>query len=236
MKVINKIVLFTTAILSLETSAAPVKIKDYEWSVTDVAELGLTKEEIFTKMDRKFIKVGASICANRALMWLYDMKKEHNVDGAKIFLFYTEKTGGAGLKTWWYHVAPVVAENSELYVVDGGFRSIKNVLKIKDWVGTFSVGARCKEIQSHETDLIELMNSGRQFPTTTHYGTYDCYYKVVPAGLWFPTSVAHSLMGGNVPNEIQEDEVYSACVEAITSPIGRLLGAGRKACRKYLER
>jgi hypothetical protein len=224
--------LFTFLTLS-KTTAAPVAIKDYDWKVTDVAELGLKKEEIFLGLDRKFIKLGNSICANRALMWLHDLKKEHNIDGAKIFLFYTEKTGGAGLRSWWYHVAPIIAENNDLYVIDAGFRSIKNVMKVKDWVGTFSVGAKCKEIQAHETDLIELMNSGRQFPTTTHYGTYDCYYKVVPAGLWFPTSVATSLMGGNISNEIQEDEVYSACTEATTSPIGRHLGFKRKQCKRF---
>lgn len=234
MKNTLSLVLLATLTSFSQAQAAPVTIADYDWKVTDVADVGLTKESIFKNMERSFIKLGSSICANRALMWLYDFKTQYEIDGAKVFMFYTPKTGGEGLKTWWYHVAPIIAEKNELFVMDAGFSNIKGPLKVKDWIGTFSVGANCKEIQASETDLIELMNSGRQFPTTTRYGTYDCYYKVVPAGLWFPATVAASLTGEKIPNEIKPKEVYSACLEAATSPLGSLLGSGKRKCKKYL--
>ncbi len=222
-----------TALLFSTTLSASVSIPDYNWQVTDLAEAGLKKEELFSRMDRKFIKVGSSICANRALMWLNDFKTSNNVDGAKIFLFYTNKSHGIGLKTWWYHVAPIVAENNELFVMDAGF-NFPGPVTPKTWMDNFSRGGNCKEIKAGEDDLIELMHQGQQFPTNTRYGEYNCYYKIVPAGLWFPQTVAASLTGGNIPNEIQNDEVYAACLEAVTSPIGRRFGAGKKSCRKYI--
>jgi hypothetical protein len=226
--------IFAALILSTHFAIADVAIPDYEWSVTDFAERNLSKEKVFSEMDRKFIKVGNSICANRALMWSHDFKTKYGVDGAKVFLFYTPKTGGAGDKRWWYHVAPVIAENKELFVMDAGFSFIKGPLLLNKWLDTFSKGANCKEISAQDSDLIQMMNEGQQFPTETRYGSFDCYYKVVPAGLWFPATVAASLSGANIPNEIQRDEVYSACLEAVTSPLGRVFGTGKKACRKYL--
>ena len=38
----------------------------------------------------------------------------------------------------------------------------------------------------------------------------------------------------HVRDEIEKDEVYAACVEAVTGPLGRALGGGKKRCAKYL--
>ena len=35
--------------------------------------------------------------------------------------------------------------------------------------------------------------------------------------------------------EIDKDEVYAACTEAVTNPLGRIFGTGKKKCRKFLE-
>ena len=37
-----------------------------------------------------------------------------------------------------------------------------------------------------------------------------------------------------VRDEIDNDEVYEACVEAVTSSVGRVLGGGKKRCKDYL--
>ncbi len=234
--------------LSLLVSAAPalaqVTLPDYNWSVTDIAQKHIKREVLFTHMNRDFIDVGTSICSNRALMWVYDFKREHNIDAAKIFLFYTKKTGEVGRKTWWYHVAPVVNEADKLWVMDAGFPfSIRQPVTINDWLNFFVGSNRCKEIKAGENDLIERMFYGQVFPETTSYGTYDCYYKIAPAGYWTPASVAMNLLGVDsegesvqlVRDEIDKDEVYSACLEATTSSLGRVLGSGKKKCKKYLD-
>lgn len=235
--------LFTLLISSMSLGAAAHSLPDYNYELTDIAQKNLTKEKLFSEMDRDFIKVGQSICSNRAHMWGYDFKRQHDLDTGKIFLFYTKKTGEVGRKTWWYHVAPVLNENNNLFVMDAGFSAIKKPLSTQDWLHSFVGSHNCKEIKAGENELIERMFSGSVFPETTSYGTYDCYYKITPAGYWTPASVASNLLGrdyaGNptryVRDEIDTDEVYAACTEAVTSPIGRMFGAGKKKCRKYLE-
>src|SRR4051812_47878310 len=103
---------------TLLANANELEVKDYNFTITDLAEKGLSKEELFKNMNRDFIKLGNSICANRAHMWSFDFKRTYDVDAGKIFLFYTHKTGSTGETGWWYHVAPVLGENKKLFVMD----------------------------------------------------------------------------------------------------------------------
>ncbi len=237
------LVLVTATFLSSWSQAQSVALPDYNWSSDDIATKGMTKEKLFSTMDRDLVKLGDSICSNRALLWLYDFKRNYDIDGSKIFLFYTGKTGEAGAKTWWYHVSPIIAEHGVEWVMDAGFsRSINSPLSIKDWLKRFTGSTNCKEINANESDLIERMFQGHVFPENTKYGSYDCYYKKVPAGYWTPSSVAMNLLGvtasGNPTTferpEINKNEVYAACKEAVTGPLGYVLGNGTKKCKKYL--
>jgi hypothetical protein len=232
----NLMLLTLATLFSSLTNAQSVPLPDYDWSTEDIALSDLKKEELFKTMNRDLIKLGNSICSNRAMIWLYDFKRKYNVDGSKLFLFYTGKTGDAGAKTWWYHVTPMIVENGTEYTMDAGFSSsIKSPLLVKDWIKKFTGSTNCKEIRAGENELIELMYKGQTFPETTKYGTYDCYYKKVPAGYWTPSSVAMNLLGNFQRPELDKDEVYAACKEAVTSPIGRALGNGAKKCKKYLD-
>lgn len=224
--------------------AANISLPDYKnWEMTDIAEKGLKKETLFTNMNRDLIKVGASICSNRALVWAYDFERKQGIQAGKLFMFYTKKTGDTGAKTWWYHVTPIINENGQIFTMDAGFPGdIRGPLAPKDWFKRFAGSTKCKEIQATETDLIERMFDGYVFPETTSYGKFDCYYKMTPGGYWTPSSVAMGLLGKDeegkpvqyVRDEIDKDEVYAACVEAVTSPLGRVLGSGKKRCEKYL--
>jgi hypothetical protein len=227
---------------SLSALAADFQIKDYNWNVTDIASRGLTKEALYSRMDRDFIRTKSSICSNRAHMWVNNFKKQYNLDTAKIFLFYTKKKGEASLKTWWYHVSPVVNENGNIWVMDAGFPGWFNKPMTKeDWLYQFADSRNCKEINASETDLVELIFKGQVFPHHTSYGTYDCYYKIVPHTLWTPEIVAKNLLGkdeSGTPvrverHEIDKDELYQACIEATTSKIGFALGNSKKKCKEY---
>jgi hypothetical protein len=235
-----------TALLTLFSFASiaqDITLPGEDYVMNDIASLGIAKEEVFKGMDRKFIKLGGSICANRAHMWSYDFKRDHNIDGGKLFLFYTKKTGEGTLKNWWYHVTPVINEKGQIFAMDAGFSGIKKPLTPKEWLHYFTGSYNCREIQDTDTDLINRMFKGAAFPETTAVGTYDCYYRIVPAGYWFPSSVAKHLLGTDSSGrpvrferpEIRKEEVYSACVEAVTSSIGRFLGGGKKKCREYVE-
>ena len=230
--------------LTTAAFAQEVTLKDFNnWKMTEVTTKGHTKESLFKNMNRNMIKLGASICSNRALVWAYDFKRFQNIDSGKIFLFYTKKTGDVGQTTWWYHVSPVINEKGTIYALDAGFPGgIDSPLTTGDWLKKFSGSRNCKEIQQHETDLVQRMFKGYVYPETTSYGTYDCYYKITPGAYWTPSTIAQGLLGVDhtgspVPprsEEIDPDEVKFACVEAVTSPVGRVLGGGRKKCSKYL--
>lgn len=224
--------------------AQDIVLSDFQdWILTDVAAKGYTKEKLFRSMNRDFVKVGGSICSNRALIWAFDFKRNQNVDAGKLFLFYTKKTGEIGRKTWWYHVAPVINEKGEIFVLDAGFpSSLNGPITPKQWLKKFSGSTNCKEIHSNENELITKMFDGYVYPETTSYGTHECYYKLAPAGYWTPSSVAMGLLGVDnkgkpvhfVRDEINTDEVYAACLEAATSSLGRVFGSAKKRCKEYI--
>ncbi len=229
------IIALALAFASYGISAQEVQLEHFPWTLTDIKDRNLTKEELFKKMDRHTI-VTKSICANRALMWLYEFKEDHDIDGSKIFLFYTGSRTQFTLRRWWYHVAPIINEGGTEYVMDAGFPSIKGPILVHEWVKKFVGNNNCYEIKAQDKDLAELMYRGAQFPKETYRGKYDCYYVKTPAGHWFPGSVADVILGENVSSEINERNVYSACLEAATNPVGRVLRLGKKKCREFMNR
>lgn len=237
--------LFFIFFISIPLFAADIKLSDYDWSLTDISSKDITKEALFRSMDRSFVKTKNSICSNRALMWSNDFKRKHLLDTGKIFLFYTKKKSEYSLKTWWYHVSPVVNENENLWVLDAGFPGwIKAPLTPKDWLYKFSNSTNCKEIKASEKDLVKLIFKSITFPQNTSYGSYDCYYKIVPHTIWTPNILAMNLLGENEDGdpirlereEIDLGELYQACIEATSSKIGWALGSSKKLCQEYVDR
>lgn len=229
------------SILSLSIFAKDLKIKDYDWELTDVLTKRQTRSSIFMKMDRTFVNTNDSICSNRALMWANDLKRVFDINSAKIFLFYT-KPKKERLITWWYHVAPVINENGQPWVVDAGFAGfIDGPMTIKEWLTTFSRSENCKEIEARETELIENIFSEKVFPKQTRYGYHECYYKVVPHTLWTPQNVAKEILGKDYSgapvkvelDQIDQNELYQACIEATTTKLEYALGVNRKKCKEY---
>lgn len=223
--------------------AQEVVIPDFNSKMTDITTKGFTKDTLFKKMNRNIMKLGASICSNRALVWTHDFKRFQDIDAGKVFLFYTKKSEQIGQKTWWYHVAPVVNESGSLIVLDAGFPGfVTEPMAPADWFKKFTGSSNCKEIKASETDLLERMFKGYVFPKVTEYGTYDCYYKYAPAAYWTPASVAKNLLGKDendrpinyVRDEFDAEELMTACMEASTRSIGRVFGSGKKKCEEYL--
>ncbi len=231
------------ALISTSVFAQEVVIPDFNWKMTDITLKGFTKETLFKTMNRDIMKLGSSICSNRALVWTHDFKRFQDIDAGKVFLFYTKKTGEIGSKTWWYHVAPLVNEKGSVFVLDAGFPGmVKTPLIPADWFKKFTGSSNCKEIKASETDLLQKMFAGYVFPETTSYGTYDCYFKYAPAGYWTPASMAKGLLGKDesgrpisyVRDEVDNNELMTACMEAATNSFGRAFGGGKKKCEKYL--
>jgi hypothetical protein len=235
-------------ILSLLISHAfsnEIKLPDYDWKLSDIRSKGLDRNILFSEMDRTFIKTKSSICSNRALMWANDFKQIHNINTGKIFLFYTKKSKSPLRKTWWYHVAPVVNDDGTIWVLDAGFPyMVDGPQSIQEWFESFANSSECKEIKATEKDLIEFIYKQKVFPTQTSYGKFNCYFKIVPHPFWTPEIVAENLLGKNsqgrpvitIRNEIIENELYQACLEATTDKFGFALGRNKKECREYSQR
>ncbi|HXH76838.1 MAG TPA: protein-glutamine glutaminase family protein [Bacteriovoracaceae bacterium] len=240
-------ILFSMALafLAFGANAQDMKLKDYDWTLTDIARKGYNKDDLFENMDTKFVRPKSSICSNRAHMWAQDFKARNGLDTGKIFLFYTKKKSSVGSKTWWYHVAPIVNENQKLWVMDPGFPGfVDEALSITDWAKTFTDSTNCKEIRATDTDLIERMFITQVFPQYTSHGYHECYYMVAPHTIWTPESLAMSLSGKNDKGEpvhfsrprIDKDEYYQACVEATTSKIGFAFGGKKDKCKSLANR
>ena len=226
----------------LSAGAGPVTLATDNFVLRDIKEQGLTASSLFKKM-RGFGLVDFSICANRAHVWAYDFQQK-NIDSAKIFLFFTKKSGNNIYLTWWYHVAPVINENGELLVMDKTLRNRPE--STAKWLSKISDTNRCYEIKDEDTDLLQRIYAGVTFPAVTspERGHYDCYYRIMPSGYWFPRSIAERLLGqdeNGAPIAVEElggnvgrKDAYSACRQSFSGPINGLLGSGSRVCRRYL--
>lgn len=219
-------------------------LPDYNYTINDIKDRGMKKEDLFRRMRRLRVKEKDSICSNRAHLWSYDLHKQ-GIQGSKVFLFFTSKTGQFEGLTWWYHVAPVVNEGGTLWVLDGGFPDrVKGPLMVEEWLKEFNgPKSRCKEITSDDSDLMKLIYRERTFPETTSHGKYDCYYHLAPPSYWLPSHVAMNSLGVDAEgrpvrierDEFQKPEVLRACREATTSPLSWALGKNLSFCRKFVE-
>lgn len=229
--------------LSYGIFAQTITVPDYNYVVRDISERNLSKETIYQKMNRTLVRSKDSICSNRAQVWGWDFHV-NQIESPKIFLFFTPQAGRFDGVTWWYHVSPLVNEDGRLWVMDAGYpKKVSTPLSINDWLKTFA-GEKsvCKEIQNQDTDLIELMFSGNTFPTNTRHGKFDCYYRITSPGYWTPSQIAQNLLGRTEEGEtvkfnrdnIDEDEVFSACIETSTTPVGYMLRRTKGQCRHFL--
>lgn len=245
----KKLFAVSMLMLSSMTFAAEMKLNNFNWTLTDISSKGLKSETLYKNIERKLINFKSSICSNRALMWNYELEGKYNIDTAKIFLFYTKSSGinEQSLRGWWYHVAPVVNEKGVATVIDGGFPSfIPGPMTTEAWMQKFSKVDKCKEIQPHETELIEKMFNGSLYDEVTPYGYNRCYYMITPSPFWTPMTIATEILGrdenGRAPrisrDRINQGELEYACIEATTNRVGRFLGgAGAKEkCEEFMSR
>jgi hypothetical protein len=237
-------IFISLVLFSFSLFAQTITLEEYRTPIPDIAERHFIKEDLFQKMNRRLVKVNDSICSNRAHVWAYDFQK-HGIASPKIFLFFTPKTSRRDGISWWYHVSPIVNEKGSFFVMDAGFpRTIKRPLTVEEWLMEFNgKDSRCKEIKDEDTDLVERMFSESSFPESTKHGKYDCYYKITPAGYWTPAQVAKNVLGKDengrpvrvVRDEFNRDEVFEACLEASTNPLGWAWGSTLRKCQYFVN-
>lgn len=222
-------------LFSFQAFSETVILPEYNFPLKDIAEQNLSKEELFGKMNKRLVRTTDSICSNRAHVWAYGLDIL-NVDTGKIFLFFTPKTSYWDKASWWYHTAPIINENGNLYVMDAGFPGrVKKPLLVKEWLKEFNgIDSVCKEIKSDDEHLVKLMYSGNAFPQKTVSGTFDCYYRLTPPGYWVPKQVGMNMSGHSLNrDEFRQGEVYAACRETSTTEFGWMFGAKKSLCKEF---
>jgi len=242
-----KSLLFLIALSSI-ASAQTGFIKDFNYQVSDISELGLQKEVLFSKMERKMLDLEKSICSNRAQLWAYDLYRFNGINTGKIFIFFTSSIWRNDKKGWMYHVAPYIVENGTEYVMEATYSDVTKPLTVEEWAENEMYGrvkgSECLEITASDTDLTEYFYERHTLPENRTGGKTGakCYIRKVPGYYWFPTSIAlHDLKrdekGKKVeynPKSFDVDDVLEACTEAASTKLGRLLGGGRGKCKKHL--
>lgn len=225
-------------------------IQDFNYQLTDIASVGLRKETLFEKMERKMLDLEGSICANRAHLWAYDIHKLGNINTGKIFIFFGKSIWTKNDKHgYMYHVAPYIIENGNEYVMEASYGDISKPLSVEEWIENETYnrvkGSDCVEITAADTDLTEYFYERHTLPEKRADGKASarCYIRKVPGHYWFPASIAtHDLKKNGEgkpvefnPTSFDKDEVLEACVEAASSKIGRFFGGGRATCKKHLK-
>ncbi len=233
--------------------------KPYE--LTDVAKVGLTAERLFVENREASIalkmKNTASVCANRAHTWAYDMYRRHRINTGKIIIYFGSGLYAADDKQWWYHIAPYVIENGQEMVLDGGFSRIRGPVTSEQWIKDFGKGNKCKELTKADVKYNSLTKSMTMLPGLGYDektglprgGEAMCYIRRVPMEYWTPLSVYLHEFNKNVRGETlvepfngtdfdavngnKFNDVMIACNEATTTNFGGALKNGLKRCRKY---
>ncbi len=215
-------------------------IADYDYQVTDVARLGLSKERLFSRLERGMLDLKKSICANRAHLWAYDLFRFHNVNPGKIFIFFGRSMWVNEPEGWMYHVAPYIVDGDEEFVMEASYDDVTRPLTVNEWIenetdGRFKAN-ECIDITAADTDLTEYFYNRYNLPEVRDPGRKSarCYIRRVPGYYVYPTGIAlHELKRDEKGNEVEYnpkafsiEDVLHACVDATQ---------GKKSqCKRYL--
>lgn len=232
--------------------------KPYE--LTDVAKAGLSSGRLWNEMQATSaelkLKNTASVCANRAHTWAFDMYQRHKVNSGKIIIFFGGGMYPEDAKQWWYHIAPYVIENGQEVVLDGGFSNIRGPISADAWIKHFGKGNPCKELTKKDVRYNSLTYKTTMLPGVgpdsegiERGGEAKCYIRRIPMEYWTPLSVYMHEFNKDVRqqplsvpfngtdfssvNGDKFNDVMIACNEASTGKIGGLLKGGMKRCRKH---
>lgn len=241
---------FLVLFISFSAMANPGYISDFDYQLTDIAQKGLKKEVLFSRMERGILNLEDAICANKAHVWGYDFSRFYGINTGKIFVFFGSSLWKEDKKGWMYHVAPYIIENGEEWVMDANYGDVIKPLNIDDWVANETYnrvrGSECEEIFAQDTDLTNYFYERFNLPENRGPGKKSarCYIRKVPGYYWFPTSIAyHDLKkdedGDKIdynPKGFDFDDVMSACEEAVSSKLGRFFGGNKGKCKKYFKR
>lgn len=250
MKTIKPYLLFLSLFSSFAFANDPSYLSDFDYSISSVDSF--TAEQLF-RSENSDVRT-KSICANRAHIWSYDMKRKQNIDAGKVFIFFTNVANSSENVEWAYHVAPYVIVDGVEMVLDSGFPgTINGPITIDRWTQIFGRTTQKCKVLDPVNDPIDLalmdntspglspynrsVNGARQFPSYPA----PCYVRKAPGYYWMPAGVyGHDIYAANsrpdasaysmyLLNNFNKDMLIQACKQGMQ---GSILFKG-KACKKY---
>jgi len=119
--------------------------------------------EIF-KTGRKDFK-NESQCFNRAHIWAYEWRKNHQIYSSKAWLFFTQQYIRKYKFEWWFHVAPVISFADQSRVKDRvmDIKYAHSPLSLKNWTDLFLRDNADCPVVSKFSDYADFPESGSCF-------------------------------------------------------------------------
>lgn len=164
-------------------------------------------EQIFNGLYRKHKWFNQ--CFNRAHIWAKQMYNQHNVNSMKVLIYYTKKYRAEVSKKWWFHIAPVVSVNGELYVMDREFT--RRPQTVDQWEDIFT--AKIKD-QSYRCKVID--NIAEYYDKRNMEQEY-CNIQFVSMYYWEPNDMSNLDKTGEEKHQWVNWELRSAAKEAFWS-------------------
>lgn len=141
----------------------------------DYVVTNLTSSEdlnrIFENLNTQYKKLKITQCYDRAHFWAYQMYRDDNIFSQKVFIYFTNKYKREIHGAWWFHVAPGVNLNSELYVLDPEF--LKSAVPFEAWKNG-AIDHAIKKLTrikiNYENEIEKLLNEESKLNQETRYG------------------------------------------------------------------
>ncbi len=146
-----------------------------------------------------------SECFERAHMWSLRAEKVHQVTMEKVYLYFTYKfqmkhrvTSRWGRAfTWWFHVAPAVRVNGELWVMDATFTD--RAMPLQEWAGSLMKEPEvCVEIND-PMEYVEERNASEGYRHVNRVRN-QCYYTAAPRFFYQPLEIGYREVSGGGMN------------------------------------
>jgi hypothetical protein len=158
----------------------------------------ITPEEasaLFQELEIENAKMDThSECFERAHMWARYAEHVRGIQMEKVYLFFTYKftmkhrvTSRWGRAfTWWFHVAPAVRVNGELWVMDATFTD--QAMPVQDWAQSLMKTPETCEELSDPQDYVSDRNSTNGYRNVGNARS-QCYYTTAPKYFYQPLEI-----------------------------------------------
>ncbi len=145
-----------------------------------------------------------SQCYNRAHVWSYEWRVNHNILTSKIWLFFTRKYIRKYNFDWWFHVAPMLHVNIGGRMMErvADIKYARAPLRIKQWTDIFLRN-------DAECPLVENYSDGADYPESRW-----CYIMKSSMYYYQPVDLEANEKYGTDRSSWNEEEVRGSYLEA----------------------